>query len=221
MAEIALVTGFSGYGGRARNPAGEAAKVLDGRNIGGLAVSGRVLPVSYGKLQAELHSLIDKLRPRVVICLGLWPGEAMIRLERVAINLADFEIPDNEGALLSDLPISGNAATAVFSTLPLRSIEAALLEARIPTRLSSSAGTFLCNATLYTLLAHADRLVPRPLAGFIHLPYLPEQVADLLLSLREERALELHQCADTASMDFSVILRAVTIAIEATAKSLA
>src|SRR6516165_3327536 len=147
MTDVALVTGFAGYGGRGRNPAGEAAKALEGRSIGGLAVKGRVLPVSYGTLQADLRGLVDELRPRLVIGLGLWPGEPMIRLERVGINVADFEIPDNEGAFLSDMPISGNGAAAVMSTLPLRDIEASLLAAGIPVRISSTAGTFLCNAT--------------------------------------------------------------------------
>jgi pyroglutamyl-peptidase len=220
MADVALVTGFAGYGGRGRNPAGEAAKALDGRSIGGLAVAGRVLPVSYGSLDADLQRLMDELRPRLVISLGLWPGEPMIRLERVAINVADFEIPDNEGAFLTDMPVSGNGPAALAATLPLRGIEAALLEAGIPARISSTAGTFLCNATLYSTLHHADRLSPRPLAGFVHLPYLPEQVADIVRTVRKSRNLELGQRADIASMDFGAILRAVTITIEASAKSL-
>jgi len=220
MTDVALVTGFAGYGGRGRNPAGEAAKALDGRSIGGLAVKGRVLPVSYGRLQADLHGLVDELRPRLVIGLGLWPGEPMIRLERVGINVADFEIPDNEGAFLSDMPISGNGAAAMMSTLPLRDIEASLLAAGIPVRISSTAGTFLCNATLYSALAHADRLSPRPLAGFIHVPYLPEQVADIVWAVRKNRKLELGQRGDIASMDLATIVRAIAIAIEASAKSL-
>jgi pyroglutamyl-peptidase len=220
MADVALVTGFAGYGGRGRNPAGEAATALDGRSIGGLAVAGRVLPVAYGSLAADLQRLMDELRPRLVISLGLWPGEPMIRLERVGINVADFEIPDNEGAFLTDMPVSGNGPAALAATLPLRGIEAALLDAGIPARISSTAGTFLCNATLYSTLRHADRLSPRPLAGFVHLPYLPEQVADIVRTVRKSRDLELGQRADVASMDFAAILRAVTITIEASAKSL-
>jgi pyroglutamyl-peptidase len=220
MADVALVTGFTAYGGRGRNPAGEAAKALDGRSIGGLAVAGRVLPVSYGTLQADLHGLMDELRPCLVISLGLWPGEPMIRLERVGINVADFEIPDNEGAFLTDMPVSGNGPAALAATLPLRGIEAALLDAGIPARISSTAGTFLCNATLYSTLLHADRLSPRPLAGFVHVPYLPEQVADIVRTVRKGRELELGQRGDIASMDFTTIVRALTIAIEASAMSL-
>jgi len=220
MAETALITGFSGYGGRGRNPAGEAAKALDGQSIGALTIAGRVLPVSYTDLQAELQRLMEEVRPRLVVSLGLWPGEAMIRLERLGINIADFEIPDNAGALLTDRPVSGNSPTALATTLPLRKIEAALLDAGIPVRISSTAGTFLCNATLYSMLLHADRLTPRPLVGFVHLPYLPEQVADVIRSVRAEREIELGQRSDIASMDFATIVRALSIAIEASAKSL-
>jgi pyroglutamyl-peptidase len=220
MADVALVTGFTGYGGRGRNPAGEAAKALDGRSIGGLAVAGRVLPVSYGRLQADLQGLMDELRPRLVIGLGLWPGEPMIRLERVGINVADFEIPDNEGAFLTDMPISGNGPAAMAATLPLRGIETALLDAGIPARISSTAGTFLCNAALYSTLVHADRLSPRPLAGFVHVPYLPEQVADIVRAVRKSRTLELGQRGDIASMDFATIVQALMIMIAASAKSL-
>jgi pyroglutamyl-peptidase len=220
MAEIALLTGFAGYGGRGRNPAGEAVEALHGRSIGGLAVAGRIFPVSYENLQSELWRVMDELRPRLVISLGLWPGEPMIRLERVGINVADFEIPDNEGAFVTDMPISDNGASAMIATLPLRGVEAALLDAGIPARISSTAGTFLCNATLYSTLAHAERLSPRPLAGFIHLPYLPEQVADIVREVRKNRALELEQRADIASMDLATTVRAVAIAIESSANSL-
>ncbi len=220
MADIALVTGFTGYGGRGRNPAGEVAKALDGNTIGGLSVVGRVLPVAYATLQQDLQGLMDGLKPRIVISLGLWPGEPMIRLERVGINVADFEIPDNEGAVLIDAPISGNGPTGLTATLPLRRIETALLDAGIPTRISSTAGTFLCNATLYSTLLHAERLSPRPLTGFIHLPYLPEQVAEIIQMVRDRRKLELGQRSDIASMDFATTLRAVTISIETCAKSI-
>jgi pyroglutamyl-peptidase len=220
MAELVLVTGFAGYGGRGRNPAGEVARALDGRSIGGLAVAGRVLPVSYDRLRASLHGLLEELTPRLVIGLGLWPGESVVRLERIGINVADFEIPDNEGTVLTDLPISGNDAPARLATLPLRDIETALLHAGIPARISSTAGTFLCNATLYTLLSHAEALALQALTGFIHVPYLPEQVAELLGSVRNQRQLEIHQRSDTASMDLATMIRALEIAIDVAAKSL-
>jgi pyroglutamyl-peptidase len=221
MTMTALVTGFEGYGGRGRNPAGEAAMALDGRVVGGVKVAGRRLPVSYDQLAAGLTGLMDDLKPDIVISLGLWPGESVIRLERIGINVADFEIPDNGGTFLTDAPILGNGAPAIMATLPNREIRGALLAQGIPARISATAGTFLCNATLYSTLAHAATMRRVPLTGFIHVPYLPEQVAEILETVEGERRLELHQRADTASMDLGAMVRALETAIETTASSLA
>ena len=95
-----LVTGFEPYGGRGRNPAAEIAKALDGRMIAGHQVVGRTLPVSYRGLVERLGALIDEHNPAATISLGLWPGEPVIRLERFGLNLADFEIADNDGGKL-------------------------------------------------------------------------------------------------------------------------
>lgn len=216
----ALITGFEGYGGRGRNPAGETALALDGRTIEGVKVAGRRLPVSFGRLAPRLEALFDELEPDIVISVGLWPGEPMIRLERIGINVADFEIPDNEGTLCTDEPLSVNGSAAILATLPNREIRDALLSAGIPARISSTAGTFLCNATLYTTLSCAARRRRPPLAGFIHLPYLPEQVAKMLNAIGIARELELHQRADTASMDLAMMVHALEIAVATTAQHL-
>lgn len=220
MTITALVTGFEGYGGRGRNPAGEAALALDGRMLGGVKVAGRRLPVSHVRLAAGLSGLMDDVKPDIVISLGLWPGETVIRLERIGINIADFEIPDNDGGFLTEAPIQGNGAAAIMATLPNREIRNALNAAGIPARISSTGGTFLCNTTLYTTLAHAATMRRVPLTGFIHVPYLPEQVAELLETIEGERRLELHQRADTASMDLGTMVRTLEIAIETAANSL-
>jgi pyroglutamyl-peptidase len=216
----ALITGFEGYGGRGRNPAGETALALDGRTIAGVKVVGRCLPVAFGRLAAALEGLFEEVAPDIVISLGLWPGEPMLRLERVGINVADFEIPDNEGGWHTDEPLSGNGSAAMLATLPNREIRDALLSAAIPARISATAGTFLCNATLYTTLSLAARKRRPPLAGFVHVPYLPEQVAEMLTSLATARQLELHQRADTASMDLAMMVRALEIAVATAAKHL-
>lgn len=216
----ALITGFEGYGGRGRNPAGETALALDGRTVEGATIVGRRLPVSFKGLAQRLEVLIDETAPDIVISLGLWPGTPMIQVERVAINVADFEIPDNEGAVLRDQPVSGNGPVGLLSTLPIRAVRDALLKAGIPARLSSTAGTFLCNATLYTTLNHATRKSRPPLTGFIHIPYLPEQVAELLDTSEQERRLELHQRSDFASMDLATMVRAVEIAVTTAARHL-
>lgn len=210
----ALVTGFAPYGGRGRNPSSDIANALDGRTIAGVPVVGRQLPVSLAEIGERASALIDELNPRVVVGVGLWPGEAVVRIERVGLNVADFEISDNSGYLASDEPILGNGDAAKWATLPLRKIEAALLAAGIPARISSSAGTFLCNACMYSFLAAAETARERRTCGFIHVPYLPVQVAEMLDGLRREAKLEAHQRSDVASMDLATSIRAVEIAIE-------
>jgi pyroglutamyl-peptidase len=216
-----LLTGFEPYGGRSLNPAFETMRALDGRVVAGADIVGRALPVSLKRLGEAMAQHLDEVRPHAVIALGLWPGEPMIRLERIGINVADFEIADNEGARPGDSLVAADGSPAKVATLPLRAIETALLAEEIPARISSTAGTFLCNACLYTLLALLEaqgrRSVP---AGFIHVPYAPAQVAQMLNDLRVEQVLELHQRADLASMDLAMTARAIEVAIAVTVGSL-
>lgn len=212
--KVTLLTGFEPYGGRGVNPSGEVVKRFDGSTIAGLPVVGRTLPVSLKGLRERIDALLDGVDPALVVGLGLWPGTPLIRLERIAVNVADFEIPDNEGAVVNDAPLDGNGAMAFRATLPLRRIEQALLDAGIPAHVSNTAGTFLCNATLFSYLQKLEaqgRAVP---CGFIHVPYMPLQVAEVLKRQRAERRLEREQRADVASMDLEVTVRAVRIAIE-------
>lgn len=202
-----LVTGFEPYGGGHINPSLELVRNLDGTEVASVPVMGRTLPVDFRGLQQRVRALLTEIDPIAVLNLGLWPGEATIRLERVALNLADFEIPDNAGELVHDRPLDTEAPEAIPSRLPLRAIERALLEAGIPARLSNTAGTFLCNATMYTFLRQTTD-VP---CGFVHLPYLPQQVASLLARAKEHRTLEQHQRADYASMSLPTMLEAVRI----------
>jgi pyroglutamyl-peptidase len=216
-----LLTGFEPYGGRSLNPAFETMRTLDGRAIAGAEVVGRALPVSLSQLPQRLARHLDEVRPQAVVALGLWPGEPMIRLERIGINVADFEIADNEGARPGDGLVAPEGAPARVATLPLRAIETGLLKEGVPARISSTAGTFLCNACLYTLLDLLEhdgrRKVP---AGFIHVPYAPAQVAQMVDALRAESVLELHQRADLASMELATTVRAIEIAIAITVGSL-
>jgi pyroglutamyl-peptidase len=209
-----LVTGFAPYGGRGRNPAADIANALDGRTIAGSPVVGRLVPVSLSEIAGTAVRLLDEVRPRVVVSVGLWPGEALIRLERVGINIADFEIPDNDGRIARGEAVVAHGAAAKFTTLPVARIEAAMLAAGIPARISHSAGTFLCNACLYAFLNAAEERPETRACGFIHVPYVPEQVAGLILELRQKARLELHQRADLPSIDLETSTRAVAIAVE-------
>lgn len=208
----ALLTGFDPYGGGTANPSTLVARALDGAEIGGVTIAGRTLPVSLRGLRANAARLLDEVKPVAVVSLGLWPGEATIRLERLAVNVADYEIPDNDAAFVTDGHVEAGAQQALPSRLPLRTIEQNLLDAGIPARISSTAGTFLCNATMYTFLTLTNQ-VP---SGFVHLPYLPEQVAALLVGLRAERRLELHQRADLASMSLATMTEAIRIVLATT-----
>ena len=210
-----LLTGFESYGGRSLNPAEQVVKRLDGTEIGGVRVVGHILPVDYRDIGPRVARLIKQVRPRAVLCLGLWPGTPLLRVERIAVNIADFEIPDNVGHIARG-PVVEGGAEAHLSTVPIHAIQERLLEAGIPARLSASAGTFLCNALMYHALRAGAEHAPGLPCGFIHLPYLPEQVASLLLQMREGAKVELHQRADLASMALDVQVQAVRVAIETT-----
>ena len=210
-----LLTGFESYGGRSVNPAQQIVEALDGSTIAGIAVAGRTLPVVYAELEPRIESLIAETAPRAVICLGLWPGEPTIRLERIAANIADFEIPDNTGAMVHGPVVDGGPA-ALQSTLPLDAIRDRLLAADIPVRLSGSAGQYLCNALMYHALSASSLRQKAPACGFIHVPYLPRQVAGMIADQREGTGLELHQRGDLASMSLETMVTAIRLAIETT-----
>ena len=171
-----LVTGFEPFGGDALNPSREVARALDGIEIGGHRVAGRVLPCAFGAAQAALAAALDELRPSLVLALGLAAGRAELSFERVAINLVDARIADNAGAQPVDRPVLAGAPAAHFTRLPVKAIVAALLGAGVPAGLSLSAGSFVCNAVFFALL---ERLARRDgvRGGFAHLPLLPEQAA--------------------------------------------
>lgn len=215
-----LLTGFEGYGGRAINPAEEVVRALDGAVIAGERVDGRTLPVRYAELGPKIAALIEELRPRAMICLGLWPGEPMLRIERIAANVADFEIADNAG-LIAKAPVVEGGPAGLFATLPIEAIRDRLLAAGIPARLSGSAGQFLCNALMYHALRLCAGRAPAPPCGFIHLPYLPQQVALLMAQKRDPAAVEVHQRADLASMALETMALGVRLAIRATLEATA
>jgi pyroglutamyl-peptidase len=178
MTSPILITGFEPFAGLAANPSSDVAATLDGQEIAGRKIVGRLLPVDFARYRAALETLLGDIAPALYIGFGLASGEDMIRIERFGVNLADFDIPDNAGARHVGRKIEADGPAARDSTLPCAEIRAALLEAGIPARLSNSAGSYLCNATLYSALGLcAARRIP---CGFIHLPYASEQVAALL-----------------------------------------
>lgn len=209
-----LVTGFQGYAGRSANPSELVAQALDGQRIAGVEIVGRALPVDFRAVRHDLPRLIDDLAPRLVVSLGLWPGEPMVRIERVAANWSWFELPDNTGYRHNGQVIE-NGPDGYLATLPADSMQAAIRGAGLPCRQSGSAGTYLCNATLYIALHHCAQHHPGTRAGFVHLPYLPAQVAGLLDDLAAESLLEMHQRADMASMHLDDMIGALRVGLAA------
>lgn len=207
----ALITGFEPYGGRTLNPSAEVARRLDGERFGAMTAVARILPVAFEGLQERIETLVRELNPALIISLGLAPGESTVRLERVGVNLADYQIPDNAGAFLRDSPVVPDERAALFATLPLRRIEARLLESGIPATLSTCAGTFLCNATLYSFLRTLRELRADTPCGFVHLPYLPEQVAANLHERARARTVEHPARQELASMHLDTMLKAARI----------
>ena len=211
---VALVTGFEPYGGHGLNPAGEVVSLLDGATVGGALVVGRNFPVSFAALHQSIRQTIAEVDPAVVVALGLWPGEPVIRLERVGLNVADFEIPDNDGTVLIDEPVVDGGREAKLANWPVRRIEAALLAAQIPARVSNTAGTFLCNATLYGYLDALEECGSRAPCGFMHLPYTPGQAAAIIAEMRAARSTDKHRPDDIASMSLETLAEAVRVALE-------
>jgi pyroglutamyl-peptidase len=170
----ALVTGFEPFGGDRVNPSFEAMRRLP-RRLGALDIATTALPVTYRGALPALKEAIAASTPDIVLCTGLAGGRAELSLERVAINIDDARIPDNDGDQPVDRPVVAGGSAAYFATLPIKAAAAALREAGLPAAVSNSAGTFLCNHVFYGLMHEAALGANRFRGGFLHVPYLPNQ----------------------------------------------
>ncbi len=98
--------------------------------------------------------------------------------ERVAINLDDARIPDNEGNQPIDTPIFADGAPAYFATLPIKAMVAKIREAGLPASVSNTAGTFVCNHLMYGVLYTLAKHYPGVRGGFMHVPFIPSQTVN-------------------------------------------
>lgn len=197
---IVLITGFEPFDGAFVNPSAEVAKRLDGRRVGGWDVRSAILPVHHVGAAAAVQALLRAHDPPAVVHLGLAGERTQVAIERVAINVMDYSIPDNEGFQARDEPCAPDGPAAYFSTLPIRAMLDAMRRAGVPAYLSTTAGTYLCNFVMYTTLhVLAGRRPTR--AGFVHLPLLPSMVAP--------------DRSEQPSMDLGLMLRGVEAALEA------
>ena len=166
-----LLTGFEPFGKATLNPSGEIVKQISGDNI-----VTAILPVAYAQSAEALLALIEHHKPDVVISLGQAEGRTHITPERIAINLDDARLADNEGVMRNDVPIVVGAPVAYESTLPIKEFVAAINDAGVPAAVSLSAGAFLCNHIFYVA---QDRLKGTKVrSGFVHVPLMDEQAGE-------------------------------------------
>ena len=173
-----LLTGFDPFGGESINPSWEAVRRLDGKRIGGHRVVARQLPTEFAGSLDLFQAAVREIAPVILLGVGQAGGRTQLSIERVAINVQDARIADNAGAQPVDEPVIADGPAAYFSTLPIKAMLAALHAKGLPAEISQTAGTYVCNHIAYAMLhLAAKRRGMR--AGFIHIPYLPEQAAHL------------------------------------------
>jgi len=172
-----LITAFEPFGGEKVNPALEAMKLLPDK-IGEAQILKLELPTVFKKSIEKVWQHIDEYEPDIVISLGQAGGRACISIERVAINIDDTTMADNEGNMPVDQPIFKDGENAYFSNLPIKNMVEDIKKAGIPANISNTAGTYVCNHVMYGVLykIHKERLNIK--AGFIHVPFIPEQVVN-------------------------------------------
>jgi len=189
-----LLTGFEPFGGDSANPSGEAVHRVASRWEGPEILVTAVLPVTFAGAARRLRELLAEHRPEVVIAAGLAGGRAAIGVERVAVNLIDTRIPDNDDDQPVDVPSVPGAAAAHFATLPVKEIARRVTDAGIPAEVSYSAGTFVCNHVFFTALEAA---ASGTRAGFVHVPWSSEHAPS----------------TDAATLPIADITRALEIAV--------
>ncbi|WIK63683.1 pyroglutamyl-peptidase I [Gleimia hominis] len=162
-----LLTGFEPFAGNKVNPTERIVEVFEGRH----ELVTHVLPVEFDGARTQLKTVLAQTKPDAVLALGLDAHSEQVKLERVALNLADSTKPDNAGAQPVDKPLEAGGPAARFSSFEWRRILEQLHSVEIPAAASLSAGTYVCNAVLYTLLEYTESH-PHAVGGFMHVPPL-------------------------------------------------
>lgn len=182
-----LITGFDPFGGGVINPAWEAVKRLPDR-IGDFLLEKRMVPTVFGDAGKACMEASEKFCPDIILCVGQAGGRDKVTPERVAVNLRNARIPDNAGNQPQGEPVISGGPDSLMATAPVENMASAIREAGIPAEVSNTAGTFVCNDLLYTLLYHYRGTATK--VGFIHVPFLPEQGTPSLPLPEVVRALE-------------------------------
>lgn len=171
-----LVTGFEPFDGESVNPALEAVKGLPER-IGDAEIVKAEIPVVFGRAGEKLAEAVAACTPDIVLCIGQAGGASVMSVERIAVNLIDARIADNDGKQPVDVPVKEDGENAYFASVPVKAMVRAMQQGGVPAQLSFSAGSFVCNAVMYELLYLIDKKYPQMKGGFIHVPYTPQQAA--------------------------------------------
>lgn len=187
-----LITGFDPFGGETVNPSWEAVQELPD-TIGDYALTKLQIPTVFGLAARTVLDRAAELHPDVILCIGQAGGRDAVTPERIGINLRDARIPDNAGCQLKEEPIAACGPDGIFSTVPVAEMAQAIREAGLPGHVSNTAGAFVCNETLYTLLHHYAGTAVR--VGFIHVPYVPAQGTPNLPLEQTVQALSAAICA--------------------------
>lgn len=172
-----LVTGFDPFGGESINPAIESVKRLP-KTIANAEIIALEIPTVLHQSLQVIDEAISKHQPDVILSIGQAGGRTDISVERVGINCDDCRIPDNAGQQVIDEPVYKDGPAAYFSNLPVKAMVEKVKEKHIPASVSNTAGTFVCNHVLYGVRHLVDTKYPGKRSGFIHIPYLPQQVVD-------------------------------------------
>lgn len=194
-----LVTGFDPFGGEKINPAIESVKKLPD-TIAGAEIIKLEIPTVIGKSVDKIKAKIEEVHPDVVLSIGQAGGRPDITVERVGINCDDCRIKDNEGNQPIDEKVAEDGPAAYFSTLPIKAMVKNIQDGGVPASVSNTAGTFICNHVLYGVARIQATKHPEMRTGFIHIPFLPEQVVDK---------------KNMPSMALETIVKGLTLAIEA------
>lgn len=200
-----LLTGFEPFGGESINPAQEAVQLVKDE-IKGAQIVKCYVPVVFGKAIDTVHEALKKENPDAVLLIGQAGGRYEITPERIAINCDDGRIPDNEGNQPVDQPVRADGPAAYFSTLPIKNMVQYIKAANVPAAVSNTAGTYVCNHLMYGVLYYLDKEFPNTIGGFMHVPYLHEQVMNK---------------KETASLSKDDVVKGIEAALEAIVDHLA
>ena len=193
-----LVTSFEPFGGEKINPAYEVVKRIKD-NIAGTEVIKLQVPTEFNISLENATKKIKEVNPDFVLCIGQAGGRYGISVERIGININDARIPDNAKQLPVDVKIDEQGENAYFATIPIKAIVEAIKNKNIPAVVSDSAGTYVCNNLMYGVLNYIHKENLNIKAGFIHIPFLFQQVIEK---------------QNTAAMDLDSMVTAIETAIE-------